>query len=52
MAKVIECEDRFLVRGASDDDLVAVAEAHLRDTHPELVGTISRDQFPAMAKEV
>jgi hypothetical protein len=52
MAKVIECEDGFLVGGASDRDLVANAEAHLRDTHPELVGPISRDQFLVMAKEV
>jgi hypothetical protein len=27
MAKVIECQDGFLLRGASDDDLVANAEA-------------------------
>jgi hypothetical protein len=37
MAKVIKCQDEFLVRGASDD---------------ELVGTVSRDQFLAMAEEV
>jgi predicted small metal-binding protein len=52
MAKLIECQDGFLVRGASDDELVANAEAHLRDAHPELVGTLSRDQFLAMAREV
>jgi predicted small metal-binding protein len=52
MAKVIECGDGFLVRGASDHDLVAKAEAHLRDAHAELVGTIFRDQFLAMAEEV
>jgi predicted small metal-binding protein len=52
MAKVIKCQDGFLVRGASDDELVANAEVHLRDVHPELVGTVSRDQFLAMAEEL
>jgi hypothetical protein len=52
MAKVIKCQDGFLVRGASDDELVANAEAHLRDVHPELVGAVSRDQLLAMAEEV
>jgi hypothetical protein len=52
MAKVIEGEDGFLVRGASDDEVVANAEAHVREAHPELVGALSRDQFLAMAKKV
>jgi hypothetical protein len=52
MAKVIECEDGFLVRGGSDDEVVVNAEAHVRDARPELVGTLSRDQFLAVAKEV
>jgi hypothetical protein len=52
MAKVIMCEDGFLIRGASDGGLVAKAEAHVRDAHPELVGTLSRDKFLVMAKEV
>ena len=52
MAKVIKCQDGFLVRGASDDELVANAEAHLREVHPELVGRVSRDQLLAMAEEV
>jgi hypothetical protein len=52
MAKVIECEDGFLVGGASDDELLANAEAHLREAHPVPTGKLSRGQFLAMAKEV
>ena len=52
MAKVIERGDGFLVSGASDGGLAAKADAHVREARPELVGTISRDQFLVMASEV
>ena len=52
MAKVIECEDGFLVGGAGDVGLVANAETHPREAHPELIGKLSRGQFLAMAEEV
>ena len=51
MSKVIECEDGYVVRGETDDELVAGAEQHIRDAHPELVGKMTREQILAMAKE-
>ena len=51
MAKQINCECGFVVRGADDDELVQNAEAHIQDKHPELVGKMSRDDILAMAEE-
>lgn len=49
--KVIECECGYLIRGASDDELVAVAYEHMAAAHPE-VGTIPRAHLLAMAETV
>jgi predicted small metal-binding protein len=51
MAKQINCACGYVVKGASDDELVANAEAHMREVHPELAGTMSREQVLAMATE-
>jgi predicted small metal-binding protein len=51
MAKVINCECGFVVRGADDDELVRNAEEHVSSAHPEMVGKISRDDFLGMAEE-
>ena len=51
MAKVINCDDGVVIRGESDDELVANAEAHIRSAHPELAGTMTRDQILGMATE-
>lgn len=49
MAKIINCDDGIVVRGETDDELVANAEQHLRDYHP---GTaLTREQLLAMAVE-
>ncbi len=50
MAKLINCECGQVVRGETDDELVAAAEDHIRGAHPELVGKISRDDLLAMAE--
>jgi predicted small metal-binding protein len=52
MAKQINCECGFVVRGDTDDELVAKAEEHIRADHPDLVGQMSRDDLLAMAEEV
>ena len=49
MAKKIDCPCGYTVRGDSDDELVANAEEHMRDKHPEMVGTMSREQLLEMA---
>ena len=51
MAKLINCECGEVVRGDTDEALVAAAEAHINRDHPELVGKISRDDLLSMAEE-
>jgi predicted small metal-binding protein len=51
MAKQINCECGYVVTGANDDELVANAEQHMQEVHPELAGTLSREQVLAMATE-
>jgi len=51
MAKIINCECGYVVRGATDDELVANMEAHLRQDHPELVGRHGPTELLDMAEE-
>lgn len=52
MPKVINCECGYLVRGETDDEVVARAEEHLRQNHPDLLGALSREDMLAMAEEI
>ena len=52
MAKQVDCPCGETVRGETDDELVANAEAHVREKHPDMVGKMSREQILGMAKEV
>jgi hypothetical protein len=52
MAKLINCECGQVVRGETDDELVAAASAHIDANHPELVGKLSRDDILGMAEAV
>ena len=51
MAKLINCECGQVVRGETDDELIANAEAHIEHDHPDLVGKISREDLLAMSEE-
>jgi predicted small metal-binding protein len=51
MAMQVNCPCGATVRGESDDELVANVEAHVQDKHPEMVGTMSREQILEMAQE-
>lgn len=51
MGKVINCECGATVTAESDDELVTQVESHVASTHPDLVGTMSRDDILAMAEE-
>jgi len=51
MAKVINCECGYTARGETDDELVRDAEQHIQRDHPDLVGTMSRDDLLGMAQE-
>jgi predicted small metal-binding protein len=46
MTKVINCDCGFVVRGASDDELVVNAQAHARNVHGM---EISREQALSLA---
>jgi hypothetical protein len=51
MAKKVDCPCGEIVRGESDDQLVSAVESHVQDQHPDMVGTMSRDQILGMATE-
>ncbi len=51
MAKLINCECGQVVRGETDDELIAAAEEHINRDHPELVGKVSREDLLGMAEE-
>jgi predicted small metal-binding protein len=46
MAKVIHCDCGYVVRGDTDDELVADAQKHAREAHDM---EITREQVLAMA---
>jgi predicted small metal-binding protein len=48
MAKTFKCErEGFVLRGSSDEELLAKVEGHLAGAHPELVGKQSREELLA-----
>jgi hypothetical protein len=51
MARLINCECGAVVRGETDDELVANAEAHIGRHHPDLVGKLSREDILGMSEE-
>jgi predicted small metal-binding protein len=51
MAKLINCQCGYVVRGKTDEELLANAEAHINEAHPELVGRVSQADLLAMAEE-
>jgi predicted small metal-binding protein len=51
MAKLINCECGFVVRGDTDEELLTNAEAHITQAHPEMVGKVSRADLLGMAEE-
>lgn len=51
MAKVIHCECGYVVRGETDEELVKHAEHHIEETHPDMIGKVTREDLLAMAEE-
>lgn len=51
MGKLINCECGRVVRGETDEELLANARAHVDRDHPELAGKISNEDLLAMAEE-
>jgi predicted small metal-binding protein len=51
MAKVVNCECGYTVRGADDEELLDNVESHIAQQHPNLVGTVTREDLLSMAEE-
>jgi hypothetical protein len=51
MSKVVNCKCGMVVRGGTDDELVANVEQHVLSDHPDMVGEMSRDDILGMAEE-
>jgi hypothetical protein len=50
MAKTFTCErDGAVLRGETDDELVASVQQHVATSHPDLVGKLSRADVLAAA---
>jgi predicted small metal-binding protein len=51
MTKVVNCECGYVVRGTDDEQLFENLESHIAEQHPDLVGTITREDLLSMAEE-
>jgi predicted small metal-binding protein len=51
MTKVVNCECGEVVRADTDDELVQKVDRHVEEAHPELIGTMSREDVLARAEE-
>ena len=51
MARQITCECGQVIIGDTDDELVQKADQHVNESHPDLVGKLSREDFLGMAEE-
>jgi len=49
--KVVHCECGTDVAAETEDELVAKVEAHVTESHPDMVGKMSREQILEMAHE-
>jgi predicted small metal-binding protein len=50
VAQKVDCPCGVTVRGDSDDELVTNVERHVQEEHPDMVGTMSREQILGMAQ--
>ena len=52
MAYLINCDCGHVSRGETEDELVAAANRHIEEVHPDMAGKVSREELLAMAEEV
>jgi predicted small metal-binding protein len=50
--KRINCVCGVVVEGEDDEELWDRAQEHMRTDHPDLVGTVSREDILAQAEEI
>lgn len=51
MAKVINCDCGYQVQGETDEELLAEADRHIQQDHPEMQGQITHEQLLSTAEE-
>jgi len=51
MTKVVHCECGTDVEAESEDELVTKVEEHVAESHPDMVGEMSREQILEMAHD-
>ena len=51
MTKVINCECGVTLRGETDDELLDRTMQHVREQHPDMLSSVTREQLLAMAEE-
>jgi predicted small metal-binding protein len=51
MTLVVHCECGTDVSGETEDEVVSAVESHVREEHPDMAGSMSRDQILEMAHE-
>ncbi len=51
MAQKVDCPCGETIRGETDDELVTNVEAHVQSDHPDMVGSMSREQILGMAQD-
>ena len=51
MSKLINCECGYVVRGETEDELVARAREHIEANHPALAPSLDRQAILAMSEE-
>ena len=52
MAKEVNCPCGATMRGDTDDELVTNVEQHVRENHPDMVDSMTRDKILEMAHDV
>jgi predicted small metal-binding protein len=52
VAYLINCDCGHVSRGETEDELVAAANRHIAEVHPDMAGKVSREDLLAMAEEV
>jgi predicted small metal-binding protein len=51
MAYLITCDCGHVSRAETEDELVAAANRHIEEVHPDMAGKVSREDLLAMAEE-
>lgn len=51
MTKVLNCECGYTMRGKDEEELLENVEEHIAQQHPDLVGTVTREDLLSMVEE-